>query len=244
MNLFSQSVISRSKPRHYVLTLRVIAYPVGFVSSSCKKGLLSIKGDGELGLSRSIEKSAFSRSLLREWPRALLAHERSEEGGKRKLDEQTKNLKGISRILQRGWLYLDYPMIFSRECRLVPTFSKNPLDYRRRPRLVSDFFDDEGYHLVWHLRMWEKQNTLQGKKIRRAWSKDKIKIPGEYVSSLVDCWSAIPPEQEPKRRRILGDPVIETSSSEVTPPFCSLLIWIEKIVEKEIEYCYLDCRWK
>lgn len=53
---------------------------------------------------------------------------------------------------------------------------------------------------------------------------EKIEIPGEYVSSLVDCWSAIPPEQEPKRRRILGDPVIETSSSEVTPPFCSRLI--------------------
>lgn len=54
-----------------------VVYPVDFVSSSCKKGLLSIKGDGELGLSRSMEKSAFNRSLLRDCPRALLAHERS-----------------------------------------------------------------------------------------------------------------------------------------------------------------------
>lgn len=54
-----------------------VSYPAGFVSSSCKKGLLSTKGDGELGLSRSAEKSAFSRSLLRDWPRALRAHDRS-----------------------------------------------------------------------------------------------------------------------------------------------------------------------
>lgn len=54
-----------------------VVYPVDLASSSCKKGLLSIKGDGELGLSRSMEKSAFNRSLLRDCPRALLAHERS-----------------------------------------------------------------------------------------------------------------------------------------------------------------------
>ena len=42
-----------------------MTYPVGFVSSSCKNGLFSARGEGELGLSRSPEKSAFSKSPRR-----------------------------------------------------------------------------------------------------------------------------------------------------------------------------------
>lgn len=59
------------------IILSSLTYPVGFASSSCKKGLLSARGDGELGRSRSPEKSAFSRSPLRDCPRALRAHDRS-----------------------------------------------------------------------------------------------------------------------------------------------------------------------
>lgn len=101
--------------------IRNVAYPAGFVSSSCKKGLLSSKGDGELGLSRSIEKSAFNRSLLRDWPRALLAHDRSVlvDQGKRLLlllfllpllllDERRTNLLKEFYVSQRKSERFDY----------------------------------------------------------------------------------------------------------------------------------------
>ena len=52
-------------------------YPAGLASSSCKKGLFSTRGDGELGLSLSPEKSTFNKSLRLGWPLALFAHDRS-----------------------------------------------------------------------------------------------------------------------------------------------------------------------
>lgn len=61
----------------HLKNLNSSAYPVGFTSSSCKKGLLSTRGEGEFGLSLSPEKSAFKRSPLRGWPLALFAQDRS-----------------------------------------------------------------------------------------------------------------------------------------------------------------------
>lgn len=141
--------------RIYIYIYIWVVYPVDFVSSSCKKGLLSIKGDGELGLSRSMEKSAFNRSLLRDCPRALLAHERSIVQKRISHDGilQKEWSKDIISTNEITWSYLNCPTIFSHECRLAPTFSKSPLNYRRRLRKVSDFFGVEECRLAWHL--WE-----------------------------------------------------------------------------------------
>lgn len=58
---------------------------------------------------------------------------------------QTKNKFLKVKEERTIWLYLSYPTIFFHECRLDPTSLRSPLNYRRHPRRVFDFFDDEGY---------------------------------------------------------------------------------------------------
>lgn len=74
---FFQVFKHKNYSRIIAFQVKLNTHPVGFASSSCRNGLLSARGDGELGRSRSPEKSAFKRSPLRDCPRALRAHDRS-----------------------------------------------------------------------------------------------------------------------------------------------------------------------